>query len=209
VTDYYVLAEITPATIQYNTDMVKGDDIPREFSDLADPKWQGQLLFTDPRATPTYMGWSWAAMEEWGVEYLEALRDNDIALVDSANTGAQQVAAGAYAINFPAATSHSAELKAQGAPIDYVVVSEVANSPAQNMALIANAPHPNAARLFMNFRLSAEGASIICEISAVTSPHPDAEGCVPTPAGWAPIPFEVFTDDAKRQTILDALGIVG
>ena len=207
VHDNYVLLSISPAVITYNTDLVKGKDIPKGWKDLADPKWKGKILLTDPRTTPTYMGWAEVMKDLYGIGYLEKLKAQNFDLVQSATPGAQQVAAGAYAFNFPAATGHSAELRKQGAPVGIVIVQEGTNSPAQNASLVANAPHPNAAQLFLNFRLTQEGVEAVCAAAEATSPRKDVKGCIDTPKGWEPIPFEVWTDAAERAVLLGALGI--
>ena len=35
--------------LTYNTDAVKGNDIPRSWMDLADPKWKGKVSLPDPK----------------------------------------------------------------------------------------------------------------------------------------------------------------
>ena len=37
-----------PMSILYNTELVKGNDIPKSFGDLLDPKWKRQISMPDP-----------------------------------------------------------------------------------------------------------------------------------------------------------------
>ncbi|MBR5099300.1 MAG: extracellular solute-binding protein, partial [Spirochaetales bacterium] len=38
-------------TFMYNTDLLKGDDIPKSWYDLADPKYKGKIIMTDPSSS--------------------------------------------------------------------------------------------------------------------------------------------------------------
>lgn len=44
---------ITPEVIAYNTEAVRGDDIPRDWDDLLDPRWNQKVLIRDPLASGT------------------------------------------------------------------------------------------------------------------------------------------------------------
>lgn len=38
-------------TFMYNTDLLKGDDIPKSWFDLADPKYKGKIVLTNPASS--------------------------------------------------------------------------------------------------------------------------------------------------------------
>jgi iron(III) transport system substrate-binding protein len=203
----YATLAISPGVITYNTELVAEDEVPDSWEDMADPKWKGKILLTDPRSTPTYMGWAELMRRLYGVEYLEALAANDFDLVESATPGAQQVAAGAYYFNFPAAPAHSAALRAAGAPVGVAFIEEGSNGPAQEQGLVRNAPHPNAARLFMNFSLTVEAAELTCAAAEVAVPREGIEGCLELPESWEPVIFEVWQDQEAEAVLLSALGL--
>jgi iron(III) transport system substrate-binding protein len=69
---------------------------------------------------------------------------------------ANLVAAGDVPVGLTAYNSNVFPLKAKGAPIDFVPVQPVIARP-QGIGVVRNAPHPNAAVLFMDFVLSPEG----------------------------------------------------
>ena len=52
--------------------------------------------------------------------------------------------------NFPSASSFALSLKSEGAPIEYAFMAEPTVTNRFNFGAVAAAPHPNAARLFMN-----------------------------------------------------------
>jgi iron(III) transport system substrate-binding protein len=44
---------ITPEVVAYNSDVVKGADIPKDWDDILDPKWKGKVLIRDPLESGT------------------------------------------------------------------------------------------------------------------------------------------------------------
>ena len=52
-------------------------------------------------------------------------------------------------------------VKQKGAPIDWVRESDPIITSINGVAVSANAPHPNSAKLFINFVLSKEGQTVI------------------------------------------------
>ena len=45
---YYIGGRLMSAVIAYNTDLVSEEDAPRTWDDLLDPRWNGQIVMTDP-----------------------------------------------------------------------------------------------------------------------------------------------------------------
>lgn len=44
---------VTPEVIAFNSDVVRGADIPRDWDDVLDPKWKGKVLIRDPLESGT------------------------------------------------------------------------------------------------------------------------------------------------------------
>lgn len=203
----YAITIIYLAGFQYNTDLVKEADVPDSWAALADPKWRGKLLFTDPTSSPTYMGWVALMHKTLGTEYLTNLAKQKMTLADSATTAAQKIAAGAYAISFPAAASHSSALSAQGAPIKFKTINTPSTGPMSLMSIPAAAPHPAAARLFLSYTLSAEAQDGMCQVTPIVGPNPGTSKCISLPSSWVPLPSDVWRDAAKEAPLLNALGV--
>ncbi len=81
---------------------------------------------------------------------------------------AQLTSAGAFALSI-AYGNRIEEMKEQGAPLDFVDTTDPIVTSPSVITLSKNAPHPNAARLYINFVLSREGQNILKKFSRVTA----------------------------------------
>lgn len=193
--------------IAYNTDMVDESDLPETYEDLADPKWGGKLGIVDPRASDTYAAVLEALRAAYGDEYLEALTANGYSLTKESSDTAQQVAAGAIALGFPTNASKSESFIDSGAPLKLLDVP-IYPIGATTMALPTEAPHPNAARLFANFLLTAQAQEMQCELVKVGSLNELAGGdCskYTVPADATPLDYSLTSD--VREHIFALMGV--
>ena len=155
---YWVASHYQLNVMAYNTRLVTPKEVPRTYEDLLDPKWKGKIAMD---SGPFYWFASILRMmgEEDGLKYMKKLSEQDIRFYGRLLAG-QLVAAGECSITIPYFNSRVETLKAEGAPLEWAaiepLVAEV-NSP----AISANAPHPNTARLFVDFLLSREGQETI------------------------------------------------
>jgi iron(III) transport system substrate-binding protein len=51
--DHWFATYLTPSVIAYNTDAVAGDEAPRDWDDILDPRWRDQVLIREPLASGT------------------------------------------------------------------------------------------------------------------------------------------------------------
>jgi iron(III) transport system substrate-binding protein len=170
-------------TTTYNTDLVSEADAPKTFEDLLDPRWKGKMVWSDTRGIsgpPGFIGNVLQTMgQEKGMEYLRKLATQDIA----ANPGSQRAAidtviAGQYEIGLMTYNHHALISAGKGAPIAWVKMEPlVANLGA--ISLIKGAPHPNAAKLFLEYFYSKEGAEVIRDANYPPG-HPDVPSNNPT-----------------------------
>src|SRR5690606_15000941 len=113
-----------------------------------------KFLLTDPQVADNYMGWLDTVEKANGVEYLRKLAQQDYKITQSGASGAQMVAAGAHIFNAPTFTAFSIPLIAKKAPIAIQYLTEPTVVSPRSIAMVANSPHPNAARLYLNWLLS-------------------------------------------------------
>jgi ABC-type Fe3+ transport system substrate-binding protein len=155
---------IQPSTPSVNLDQVKKADIPQSYEDLLHPRWKGRMAWPDSPSVsgpPGFIGTILTAMgQDRGMAYLEKLANQRIASVPSnQRVVLDQNIQGQYPLVLMIYNYHAAISMSEGAPIDWLRLSPTMVSFGQ-MSLLKNAPHPNAARLFLEFSLSEEGQSV-------------------------------------------------
>ena len=143
--------------IAINTGLVKPDEI-RSWDDLLAPKWRGKLLVEARGFAFAILALKWG--EERAFDYIRSIMalkpivtKGGTATTEALAGGQGSVAIGAYAGNIEMN-------KTAGAPIDWVRAAPV---PTAYGALVqlSNAPHPNAARLWMHFMTTPEAREAI------------------------------------------------
>ncbi|MBV8925775.1 MAG: extracellular solute-binding protein [Bradyrhizobium sp.] len=153
-TDYSVPAYVQPMGILVNTRLVKESEIPTSWNDLTDPRWQGRILSDDVR--PLGSGNTMFAILEhqMGGDFNARLAGQKPVFSRDMRNDARRVARGEYAIYVPQIFAFASDLK--GLPVKLVVPKEGAPYAEMDLAMLKNAPHPNAARLFIQHFLEAD-----------------------------------------------------
>ena len=146
-----------------NTELLPKDKAPKTFQDLLDPKLKGKMAWNGSSMAGAYgfvanilttMG------EEKGMAYLRALAKQQVVNVDASSRAVlDQVIAGEYWMNLMAFNHHTVISARKGAPCDWVKL-EPAPVTLDALGLLKGAPHPNAARLLLEFLLSEEGQKV-------------------------------------------------
>ena len=143
----------------YNTRLVTARALPKSYDDLLDPKWKGALMMEGTKAD-WFAGMLQIMGQERGLKYMRALAKQQPSPREGHELLAQLIVAGEglFDINIPAASVE--RMKERGAPIEWTALGEV---PAimVGIGLSAQAPHPNAAKVFSDFVLSREGQKLM------------------------------------------------
>lgn len=159
----------------YNTNLVKGEDIPKRWEDLLSAKWKGKIVV--PRYVQVWVTLAEIWGEEKAVDFLTRLRAQEplYALYPEIQT---RLGSGEYPLAANQLSPFVEAGKKRGMPIDYVdrvtpvpVLFDMMGSPKA-------ARHPNAARLFMAFSLTPEGQRVWTDLASRSSPF------VPDTPAW-------------------------
>ena len=154
----WVMASATLNVIAYNKKMVAAADTPKSFWDLTGAKWKGQLLMDDNESK-----WMAGMMQYYGeaktLELLRMLAAQDIQFRTGHSSIQTLLAAGERAAVVVAFANGVDRLKKDGAPIEWIAPEPVIGL-TFGTAVVKDAPHPNAARLFNDFLLSREGQEL-------------------------------------------------
>jgi iron(III) transport system substrate-binding protein len=153
--------------IAYNTKLVSKEQAPKSWEDLLDPKWKSKIALEEEMYS-----WYAAISMAWGREraqrYMRALAKQDVQLRSGQTLIAQLMAAGEFHIGM--ALAHRIEkMKEQGAPVEWVTTLDPVTVSLHPIGVAAKAPHPNAAKLFIDFVLSKEGQQLVLAIGRTPS----------------------------------------
>ena len=145
----------------YNTKLVNPEEI-KSYWDVLNPKWRGKIVAYDPKERghiQTMRGIYYNS--NVGGEFIRRLfSEMDVAVSRDQRVMLDWVASGKYHLYLFATTNDVEDAKKKGLPVGVVY------APAEeghisggfgHLCLINKAPHPNAARVFINWLLSKDG----------------------------------------------------
>ena len=161
---YWIANNLFIITPGFNTSLVPRGTEPKTYQDLLDSKWRGKLAwngFPTSSGVGGFVGTVLAEMgHEKGIAYLRELSKQNIAnLRGSAREVLDQVIAGEYAIALQIFNHHAVISAKKGAPVDWIKM-EPATGTLSTVSIHKSAPHPNAAKLLVDFIISREGQEI-------------------------------------------------
>ena len=157
---YYYTTVASVIALAYNTEKVKPADAPKSWMDLLEPKWTDKIAL----GHPAYSGFAgtWAAQmyKLYGKSYFERLSKLKPHVSRSLLDATTLLASGERWVT-ASPISPLVESADKGNPIAIVYPSDGSILVQTPSAVMKNAPHPNAARLFMEFLLSAEFSQVL------------------------------------------------
>jgi iron(III) transport system substrate-binding protein len=151
--------------LAYNTKMVAAKDAPKDYPDLLDPKWKGQILMD-----PTDYDWFGTLSAAWGrektVQYMQRLAKQQPSWRRGHGLTAQLLGAGetglAWAYSF-----RIERMKREGAPVEWIETFDPIVVTISGIGLSAKATNPNAAKLLINFATSRKGQEMVREMRRI------------------------------------------
>ena len=159
------------SSIAYNTNLVKPDDAPKSFADLLDPKWAGKMVKGHPAYSGTIMTATFQMVREFGWDYYEKLSKQRVMQVQSSTDPPKKLALGERAVMADGNEYNVVLLKEAGQPVEPVYPTEGTPTISGPTGILANAPHPNAARLFQAWLHTRETQQFFIDFSAQYSVH--------------------------------------
>jgi iron(III) transport system substrate-binding protein len=172
-----------------NRDKVTPEAAPKTWTDLLDPRWKGQVSVAHPAFSGGAGVWALAVKKLHGWAFFEALAKNDPRIGRSTLDTATLLTAAECLVGPMWAPAAYRSID-KGAPI-------AVDQPADGVVLMtfpsaipAGAPHPNAAKLFMEWMLSEDYSRLIA-----------AQGSEPIHAGVSPRADEPPLEQQKVLTL--------
>lgn len=149
----------TPMVVSYNVKLVATADLPKDYADLLSPKWKGRLGMDS-----SDLEWYANLRKIWGAEkarnFLEGLKRQDIRFAQGRSMLTGLLSGGEIALLVNNFLQNAIEAKHKGSPVEFLALDPVVSA-AGLVGINRLAPHPNAARLFVDFVLSREGQELI------------------------------------------------
>lgn len=203
---HFTAARVGIETIAWNTTLVKSGEEPKSWEDLTNPKWKGKLLIeaTDVEVMLALAKRKWNGDDAKVRDYFTRLTANGPKLIDGHTEMNNALIAGEGAVGW-GAHGHTAEnaIQSKKAPLGWMRSEPVLTI--DGPVISKAAPHPNAAKVFVNWYLSKTGGQkVLADLKRV----PAAPG-----VGDKAFTFEKtyvsgpqFLDDfAKYQKLWDEL----
>ena len=146
--------------IQYNTDLVKGADIPRRLEDVLNPKWKGKIASTPYAAgmrefaTPDFFG------REKMIDFTKKLSTQIGGLMRCGE--AERITSGEFLmLVFTCGGNDVNVLQRTGAPLGHTVIEEGTVLHMRYAGVPKNSRSPNAGALLINYLMTAEGQELL------------------------------------------------
>ena len=154
VTELHVPSNVASFAILINTNLVKPADEPKSWKDLLDPKWSGKILSDDMRALGGGGLFFVVMHDTFGKAYHEKLAAQKPVFSRDLRNNERRTARGEYPLYLPFNLANYSSLT--GLPIKVVIPAEGRPYVRNDLAVLKNAPHPNAARLLIHHFLEIE-----------------------------------------------------
>lgn len=157
---------VTLTSFAWNTRLVPAGQEPKTWEDLLDAKWRGKIGMQDPLQGGGVASWIATMYAAWGeakwTDYMKKLAAQQprygryLQVQEMLGSGEISVMAAAYPDYI------ESSMKSKGAPVEWGAPNPVVRT-GLSLNLSANAPRPNAGKLFFDFLLSADAQKIQAE----------------------------------------------
>jgi len=176
---YFTWGCVIMAGIAYNPSTTSAADAPKDWADINQPRWAGSVNTKSANSGLQHTTWfllrSMLGNDFWNRFTAQKPRafDSYVQQYDRLSNGEDKLAVTAQYSGY-------LEFKAKGAPVEFVApVSGLPAGP-EVVGVVSNAPHPEAARLFLDWFLSPVGQRVNADAIYNYSARIDVE---PPPGG--------------------------
>jgi len=161
--------------IIYNRNLVAEGEEPASLQAFVDPKWKGRACIANPLFGTTTMHAA-ALFSVWGEDraraFFDGMKANEVAMLSSNSEVKRRVAAGDFAFGLTDTDDASVAL-GEGNPVGVIYPDAGGDGTLiipSAAVLIANAPHPDLGKRFIDYLLTAEVEQTLAESEAAQMP---------------------------------------
>ena len=146
----------------YNANLIKPGDI-NAYDDLLNPKWKGKIGFFEPRVPSAGQGLWGFLMKVKGKEFLQRLAEQNLFISRDGKQLADALAKGTLVVALGLSQRFVDPYIKAGLSIKPLLSLKEGMGGSNGfgtVAVIKNAPHPNAAKVYINWLLGKEGQEL-------------------------------------------------
>lgn len=150
----------------YNTDHVKHSQAPASYEDLTDPQWKNNIVMADPATHASTIAWLVALKEQYfssdndWMDFVKGLAANEPMIVASFGPTPAPVESGEKLIGI---SMPKYIVTKKPAPLDWAPRQGPLFGTARSIAIAKHAPHPAAARVFMDYWLGQSAMELLAK----------------------------------------------
>jgi ABC-type Fe3+ transport system substrate-binding protein len=193
-------------SITLNTDHVRPEDI-KSWYDLLKPEYRGRIATYDPALPGAATNQSAEIYVKLGADFARRLYVEQEPFVAHDNRQlADLLARGVYPIGLSLQQQEVKRLMSDGFPIQSIPnppeIPDTVTAGFGHLGLLDRAPHPNAAKVFVNWLLTREGQQLWQNAQFQVSVRNDLDDSV-VPKEWLPVPGVEYFDENDWEFTLN------
>lgn len=167
--DFYTRYFATTMCMVVNSDRLADKDLPMPTSweDLIKPVYKNEISMPSPMQSGTGSTILSTFVDAFGWPFVENLHENVYQYSDGGSGGAQLAGTGEVTIGLSYDTTCYATQSA-GRPVE-VVFGRITPNTSEGGGFVAGAPHPEEAKIFLDWMASDEAAEILGELVGATA----------------------------------------
>jgi iron(III) transport system substrate-binding protein len=179
-----------------NTDAVSADEVS-EWDDLLRPEWRGKIVLEDPLESGGAIYTAAMLADEFGDDFVRKLYvDQQPTFLADARQEVDDVARGTFAVGVALHQGEVGAATSQGLPLEVVVPTkgQVTTAGSGMLSINNKAPHPNAAKLLVNWLACKEGGQLFNDAILQVSTRADVDRPDTVPAYAVPVEDQKYFD---------------
>ncbi|MEK7353787.1 MAG: extracellular solute-binding protein [Chloroflexota bacterium] len=183
-----------------NTNLVKPGEEPKVWRDLLDPRWKGKMILLEPIIqTGAYMMFVPLMREKViDIEFIKDLYRQDLMFANSTSDEGRMLSLGERALSIYG-TSASTRRISEGAPLRAIAFKDGTSMGVSVLVAYKGSPHPNAAKVFINWLLSPEGQTVYGKAASDEMARKDVPNFLPEAARVTPPHPIVITNEDNDE----------
>ena len=168
--------------IAYNADKLKAEDAPKNWTDLADPKWKGKIAMPNPMLSGTAYVAVGALADRYGWEYFDKLKANGLRVEEGNSAIQNKLLTGEYAAAMILEENILKLANTKKEPLKVIYPKDGVVQVPSPIAIFNTTKNPEGAKALVDWWLSKEGQQAVVKgwMHSVRGDVKEPIGSVPT-----------------------------